>query len=320
VIPLIQCSGSPRDQGLDQGLALAGAVRDRVVRSGVPTPRRRRLSLAPFAGGPILGSGLGREVIRHHTHLAERMEGIALGAGLRLDSLMALLLDAPGALEVPAPAALLAGAGGATTGLRGLPTDGRAGAVPLLRRSRPDVGFASVEVTLPWLATALAGVNEAGVVAFWCAGARPGPCALLVQEVLQRFDDLESAIDWSTKRPVRGGGALWLATPGGELAAVLFLDRERRVVRPEDGVLDCELGGERRAALRKAVADGALPSLRPHELGGVPPPLPGAPGAAHPAPEAPGVRHWARVDAGVRSLQLFDRTGAALGEPVRVEP
>ena len=33
----------------------------------------------------------------------------------------------------------------------------------VLRRSRPEVGFASVEVTLPWLATAIAGINEGGV-------------------------------------------------------------------------------------------------------------------------------------------------------------
>ena len=56
----------------------------------------------------------------------------------------------------------------------------------------------------------------------------PGLASLLVQEVLQRFGDLDSALDWCLKRPAWGGGLLMLGDAAGELAAVELVESERR--------------------------------------------------------------------------------------------
>ena len=82
----------------------------------------------------------------------------------------------------------------------------------IVRRSLPEIGFASVELTLPWLAPAVAGVNEKGLAvaivpeaAERAALAFSPPALLLVQDCLQRFADLESALEWCARRPAAPG-------------------------------------------------------------------------------------------------------------------
>jgi len=125
--------------------------------------------------------------------------------------------------------------------------DGEAGWV--LRESRPVVGFRSLEVGLPWLVSSVAGVNEGGlaVVAgplLWGSPGREGDptSLLLVQECLQRFEDLDGAIGWCMKRPVEGEQSLVLADASGAVTTVLVSGRERRV-QPGEGELHLE-GGE----------------------------------------------------------------------------
>jgi hypothetical protein len=224
------------------------------------------LSLAPFASGPVLGRGPGREFIRHYTHLAERAEGLALGADLRLEAVAALLFDAPGALARSAPALSVGGDGGAVVA-RALPRAPTASERWLLRRSRPEVGFASVEVTLPWLPAAVAGVNEAGLAVALAPGDAPAVLALLVQEGLQRFGDLASALDWCLKRPGEGRGTILLADECGASAAVHFEDAVRRVERgdPSGGLVagDPTAASELRKRLEEGIvgAEAALTAL-----------------------------------------------------------
>ncbi len=228
-----ECGGAPRDQGMAQGLVRRGAVRDRVSRAGVRVRRRPFLSLRPFVSGPVLGAGPGREVVRHYTHLAERMEGIALAAGLPLESVMALLVERPGALEQPATAVAVRSGDGARLG-RSLPGAPDAHTPWMLRRSRPEIGFQSLDLTLPWLPGAVAGVNECGVAAVLAPRPDPGVASLLVQEVLQRFGELDSALDWCLKRPAWGGGLLMLCDAAGELAAVELVGKRRLVHRGDE--------------------------------------------------------------------------------------
>jgi len=119
-----------------------------------------------------------------------------------------------------------------------------------VRRSTPEVGFASVEVTLPWLVSALAGVNAAGV----CVAIspmrgwphEPGPAApthLLVQECLQRFEDVDGCIDWCLKRPVLGDATLVLADARGQTATVDVRGRTRTVALREKGPLAADASG-----------------------------------------------------------------------------
>lgn len=208
--------------GLAQGDALAEAVRAELARRGLPTRRSRWPSLRPLVSGALRGGGAGREFFRHFAHQAERLEGLAQAAGLPLDALVALQL-----------------------GFR------REAAVEgwFLRASRPVVGFGSLEIALPALVPALAGINEAGLVLVSSAGVRPSsadataahaPPILLVQDCLARFENLDGAIDWCRKRPVEGELVLELADASGETARIAFAGRAREIERGA-GALRSEL-------------------------------------------------------------------------------
>jgi hypothetical protein len=260
--PLIECAGDPRAMGQAQGLACRSAVQERVLRAGGRIGRSRLPSLHSLASGPVLGRGPGREVIRHYTHLAERMAGIARNADVSFATLMKLFCRGTTAA---APIDELMGstvavgvsrsAGEGPLVLRTLTGGSRAGSQWIVRKSRPEVGFASAEVTLPWLASAVAGINEAGVsVAIapryesnaegsdsgWSNPRHAPHALLLVQECLQRFEDVGACLDWCSKRPCSGDVSLVLADAAGCLQQVDSSGGEIRVVEPKAGLV---LGG-----------------------------------------------------------------------------
>lgn len=227
-----------------QGLAHRAVIREHIVAAGGRTGRSRWPSLFALTSGSNLGHGTGREVIRHYTHLAERMVGIARNADVSFSALMDLFnKSTTGAApkeELVAEAVAL--------GARRLEDPNRGPTVVrtlsgssfersqwILRRSRPEVGFASAEVTLPWLATAIAGINQAGVAvaiaprsASYGGGVNAGAvnhrnaphAILLVQECLQRFEDLDGCLDWCRKRPCSGNASLIVADAAGRIARI----------------------------------------------------------------------------------------------------
>ena len=299
------CEGAPRDLGLAQGRAHSGAIRDRLAREGLrvgrewPWPRR-------FSRGASLGAGVGREIVRHYPHLAERLAGMAQGARLPVDPLMELHVLAAYEPWRMLPGVDAHGEGDPTGALVACTSDGRAqilrmlGAPPapgarwVTRRSRPEVGFASLEVVQPWGVAGVAGVNEAGLAV--ALGARceddvPGstgpPPHLLVQECLQRFDDIGGAVEWCLKRPVRSGSSLVLADEAGRIVVVRLL-ASGAVARDAGGAatVSCT-NAEREAALRARLEGGA--ELGPELLVG---------GAS----EVPAVVVW--IEPGARELQL----------------
>ena len=254
---VLSVGGDPRAMGAEQGRFFRDAVRRVLDDQGVRRSGRFGWLLAPFVGGPVLGGGMAREIVRHYPHLSERFQGIAHGAGVSIESIAELFVRATegrvdAGLVDPCPGALRAGADPILC--RPLPTGEWC-----VRRSRPEVGFPSVELTLPWLATSFAGVNEAGVgvVAAPCAAGRAGtdPSALLlVQECLQRFHDLPGCIDWCSKRPASGRLALLIADASGASAVVNLEDGERTV---REWVQGCVAAGgceERHPDLSKALA------------------------------------------------------------------
>jgi hypothetical protein len=263
-----ESSGHPRDMGLDQGRCLEAAIRERVERAGLLARRSRVPSLAAFASGPVRGSGPGREMIRHYPHLAERMDGLARGARVPVDSIIALhsATVAVGMGDVETrPAVAIAALGledspGATLA-RSLPGSGEPGSTIVVRRSRPAVGFESVELTLPWLVAALCGMNEAGLAACFVSDhpapgvPDPGPVpVLLVQESLQRFESVDASIDWACSRPASGFGTLLLADANGSRGSVVFAGRERNATRVADGPLVAGQPERIVDALREAAA------------------------------------------------------------------
>ncbi len=259
MLTTIECAGHPRDMGLAQGAAARTAIRAEAARLGLPQRRSRWPSLRPLTIGAVRGVGAGREMFRHFAHQAERLEGLARASGLPLDSVLEMHLrvragGAQGGLLARRATVRARTPGDDGDGKRVLlertlpgAFDGEPGWI--LRESRPEVGFRSLEVGLPWLVTSVAGVNEGGlaVVAgplLWGTPGREGDptSLLLVQECLQRFEDLDGAIGWCMKRPVEGEQSLVLADASGAVATVLVSGRERRV-QPGEGELHLE-GGE----------------------------------------------------------------------------
>jgi len=260
--------------GLDQGEACGAELRAYIAKRGLrprsrwwPAPRR-------LTGGPVLGAGLGRETLRHYPHLGERLSGIARAAGVSLDVLMELQVEAAYASAGGASAAAessLCAAARNSDGTLLLARTLRADLPWVLRRSRPEVGFASIEVTLPWSASAVAGVNEAGLsvsaVALPAAGAEGDeatplplsapPAWLLVQECLQRFDTLVGASEWCAKRPASGAVALLLCDTAGQLVRVEMTGKRRSVVRSDAELAVCGAPREAEAAVEKELEDGA---------------------------------------------------------------
>lgn len=263
---LIECAGHPRDMGLAQGGAARAAVRATCEAAGLSVTRSRWPSLAPLNQGAVRGRGAGRELFRHFAHQAERLEGLARAAGVPMDSVLALHLQAGRGGAVagvlarraslrahfesrPVPAA--EGDSGPSKQIqleRSLPGARAGEANWLVRESRPAVGFRSVEVGLPWLVPGVAGINEAGLSVMaspmlWGENSEPGaaPSQVLVQECLQRFEDLGGALDWCEKRPVCGEQSFVLADASGALATVLSSGTERRIQQGE-GELFLEAG------------------------------------------------------------------------------
>jgi len=273
----IECAGHPRDMGIAQGAAVKAAIRGEIARVGLPLRRSRKPTLRGFTDGPIRGKGAGREFLRHFSHQAERLDGLAYAADVPVDSVLDLHLrvragGAEGGL-LSRRASLRArtvgsdGEGKRALLERSLPRASDTEAGWIIRESRPEVGFRSIEVGLPWLVSAVAGVNEGGlaVVAgplLWGEPGREGwpPSLLLVQECLQRFEDVEGALGWCRKRPVEGEQSFVLADAHGAVATVIASGRERRVQSGE-GELYLE-GGDLPESAESESAGADQPSDR----------------------------------------------------------
>ena len=258
MLTTIECAGHPRDMGLAQGAAAKTAIRAEVSRLHLPSKRSRWPSLRALAVGGIRGVGAGREMFRHFAHLSERLEGVARAADVPVDSILELHLRIRAG---GAEAGLLARR--ATVRARSVSEDGSARRALLertlprveggeagwiLRESRPEVGFRSIEIGLPWLVSSVAGVNEGGLAVaagplLWGEPGRAGSptSLLLVQECLQRFEDLEGAIGWCRKRPVEGEQSLVLADASGAIVTILVNGRDCRV-QEGDRELQLEAG------------------------------------------------------------------------------
>ncbi len=248
---VIEVSGHPRDMGLAQGRALRTAVGEVVAAEGLPGKRSRWPALSAFSSGRVLGRGAGRELIRHYTHLSERIDGLAREALVPVASVMQLHVGRSvgrrNDTQVAGGAVALAGRDlgdpAALTMARTIPAPPTDLGDWLVRRSRPAVGFVSIEVTLPWLASAVVGVNEAGLCASYVAdgeveGVYAAPTFLLmVQECLQRFEDVEAACDWCDSRPASGRGTLLVCDASGDLAAVTISGRQVSARRADESGL-----------------------------------------------------------------------------------
>jgi len=224
VTTLVECEGAPRELGGAQGRACRDALR---AQSRAAQPRSER------ARRPSSAVAL-RDVRRHFPHQAEQLEGIARGAGLPLRRIGRVMLDVlNGAARGPA---LALARGGAPLVARACPD------AALLRRSRPEGRFRSIELTLAPLTTALLGVNEMGLALACTAGPLESgrcaaPAALLARDCLERFAEVEAALEWCTHRPAARCAAILMADAQGSVAGVQIAHGARRTLRPEGALL-----------------------------------------------------------------------------------
>ena len=242
----IRCAGVPREQGFAQGLVSRGVLREQGAARGALTRAQDALGLLDSASARWL-----RDLRRHFPHQGEWLEGAARGAGLALP---ALVRAARASLDSP-PGVLLGceGEGGARIG-RALPGH------TILRRMEPEGRFRTLELALPWLPAPWIGVNEAGLAVGTTSGARPGtPCAapgaLFARDCLERFESVGSALAWCLGRPAAPGASLLFADASGEIAGIELAPSDRRVRRPERGVLVLGADAARAAAIEKRLAE-----------------------------------------------------------------
>jgi hypothetical protein len=256
VTQLIECEGAPRDLGFDQGthcrVALNAAYRSR---SRWQRARLRLLARSDACRRARL------DIRRFYPQQAEMMESMARASRVPVSWLVAILV---GKLRsAPSSDALVLAAASAITDreallARALPGDA------IVRRSRPEGGFRSIELTQPWRIAPLAGVNEAGL-AVAClstsgevAGSRhAAPAALLAHDCLRRFDSLDGAIDWLLVRPGGGKSVMVVADLSGEIAGVSADGDQRRVFRPADGLIVHTGGHARQAEIEKGLREAS---------------------------------------------------------------
>jgi hypothetical protein len=180
-VAAIVTSGAPRAQGYAQGRALRADVRASIA--------LWRRALGPRRWCEALRAArreAGREIARFLPQQHERLQGLALAAGVPLAALVWL--------EQSERLRLGAVASGSTLAAEPEHADDW-----IVRRSEPDAGgFASVELGAPALAGCVAGLNRAGV-AVACAEDAPG-LRLLAQDVLLRASRLEAAVEHVRRR------------------------------------------------------------------------------------------------------------------------
>jgi hypothetical protein len=233
------CEGAPRDLGFDQGRACREELAARFARTPVWERWGHQLGWSESHSVRVA-----RDLRRHFPQQSEALEGMERGADVPRGWLASVLARELGTERPTRIGAAFAFAANATR------TAGNTGLVrtldcdPVVRHSRPEGGFASVELTLPWLTAALAGVNEGGLAATWvglpgefAAVGSSAPAALLIQDCLMRFDSIPGAVDWCTGRPCGGRAVILLADSSGEVAAVEIDGRERRVRTPDAGLV-----------------------------------------------------------------------------------
>ena len=197
-------SGAPVDQGRAQGEALRTPVR-----AALAALRAHHTGLSWWAARRRARLGPGRAVSRFFPWQAERIEGIALGAGLPVS-----------ALHLGERAWRVRGVARAGAAMLYVSLDVPPELEPLLllRASIPDAGgFASLELTCAHWASCLCGINSEGIAVLCAADRARGEPSMrfLAQELLFRARDLDAGIEHLRRRASYAGGTgtLLVAAP-----------------------------------------------------------------------------------------------------------
>ncbi len=249
---VLTCEGAPRDLGLDQGRWVRSTLSASYCAHSTLERLRWRLGRHSETSWYVA-----RDLRRYFPQQSEAIEGMSRGAGVP----GAWLVD-----KITRESRLVAAKGSLAFAAASELTDGQAilsrtypeGSI--VRRCRPDGGFASVEVIRPWATAPLAGINEGGLAVATIpqpsrsnSGGCAAPVTLLAHDCLSRFESIDAAVDWCMARPGAGGATILLADTSGEIAGVHAEGSQRRVFRPADGLLVQTGGHEREDEIAKAL-------------------------------------------------------------------
>jgi hypothetical protein len=259
VIQLVECEGAPRDLGLDQGTQCRTVLNAAYRRQS----RWQRARFRLRAGSDACRQAR-LEIRRFYPQQAEMIDAMARASRVPVPWLIAILIGQ--FRPVPRAESLVLAAARAMTDRSGLLARALPGGV-IVRRSRPENGFRSIELTQPWRVDPLAGVNEAGL-AVACISSfgeiaqsrHAAPAALLAHDCLRRFDSLDGAIDWLMARPGGGKSTFVLADLAGEIAGVSVDGDDRRIFRPADDLFVHTGGHARQTEIEKGLRE-ALPLM-----------------------------------------------------------
>lgn len=233
---LVRCAGAPRDLGLDQGRACRDEIRADARAQGwvAGAGFLDRLRALRHDDSPARAA-LARDVTRHFPHLAERIAGLAAGAGVADAALVDALLRE---LDKHAGGALRCEGGAASVGVElhiasPWPLTGF-----VVRACTPDGGYPNLSFARPAHVGGLAGVNDRGLAGVAVPLAAPAPderCTapglLLLDQCIERLDTVEKALDWCEHRPGGGRALLTFRDAAGDTAAI-EIDGEKRHRRP----------------------------------------------------------------------------------------
>lgn len=255
----VTCRGNDYSRGYMQGSKLQHKIDagiEHVLRQ--PEFRREQPWWLPYQLFRWLSkrkaySLLSGPISRDYPGMAERLQGIADGAGIDVktaylvnafEPLMSFISDT----EVPPLGACSALAVGPQRTTRGEPVlvhnfDYETVVEPyiILRESRPIGGYRSVDMTLAPLCGSVTGMNEKGLVicnnyAYTKSKAQPsGTMTMLISETLAHCGNVAEALAHMTSRPRWGGGMLMLTDASGDMASLEISTTQHCVRRPAEG-------------------------------------------------------------------------------------
>ncbi len=256
---ILETKGAPRDLGAMQGLALRAEIQKNIA-AHRQAERARWPLWKKILGAQSRERAVARDLLRFFPHHAERLEGLARGGAVPVTDLLAVLAAEFGSTAqgvAPATCGLHFGVmerarlhsdpSAAPKPLlwKTIETGARVRRSPVMRRTVPDNGYASIELIFPEHVFSLAGVNECGLAMMVSSPSAThvslepiaAPASLLGQDCLLRFDTAAKAVDWCMTRPAGGWADLLFADSAGDMLGISIRGKERELMLPFDGIL-----------------------------------------------------------------------------------
>ena len=256
--------GSSLDMGTEQGVKLRERIRaGRDILANLEAFRLMQPSWMPYVIFKKLcelkaSRALAEPLRRDFPEAAERLSGIAIGAGVDLrtihlfTAIEAAMSERNDSTTVPALGGCSAIAVRRAMSASGEPIIARnfdylSDVRPLysIRKTLPSQGLRSLDFTMAPFAGTVDGVNENGLCITYNYAyttdteIASAPISIVVAEALQRCSTVREAIAWVHSRPRWGGGILMLADADGEIASLELSSTraEARIARQGQDVL-----------------------------------------------------------------------------------